>query len=84
MRLLLPESRVFDDIVPCLWDIDGSDIPGIVVGESYQRLGARLIASSADWRHVIRATYDNGRLEAVSLGPFRNATALDALLASRN
>lgn len=44
LRLVLPESRVFEDLSPRLWDIDGDGIPEIVVVESDQRLGARLTA----------------------------------------
>ena len=44
LRLVLPEIRVFEDIAPRLWDIDGDGIPEIVVVESDQRLGARLTA----------------------------------------
>ena len=44
LRLVLPEARVFEDIAPRLWDIDGDGIPEIVAVESDQRLGARLTA----------------------------------------
>lgn len=44
LRLVLPENRVFEDIAPRLWDIDGDGIPEIVAVESDQRLGARLTA----------------------------------------
>ena len=57
LRLVLPESRVFEDIAPRLWDIDGNGIPEIVVVESDQRLGARLTAwtvrQAADGTHGI-------------------------------
>ena len=46
LRLVLPESRVFEDISPRLWDIDGDGIPEIVAVESDQHLGARLTAWS--------------------------------------
>ena len=64
LRLVLPESRVFEDISPRLWDIDGDGIPEIVVVESDQRLGARLTAwtvqRTADGTHtvVLRAAGD--------------------------
>lgn len=47
LRLALPENRVFEDIAPRLWDIDGDGTPEIVVVESDQRLGARLTAWTA-------------------------------------
>lgn len=57
LRLVLPESRVFEDISPRLWDIDGNGIPEIVLVESDQRLGARLTAwtvqQTADGAHSI-------------------------------
>jgi len=57
LRLVLPESRVFEDISPRLWDIDGDGVPEIVVVESDQRLGARLTAwtvqQTADGAHSI-------------------------------
>ncbi len=182
LRLVLPESRVFEDLSPRLWDIDGDGIPEIVVVESDQRLGARLTAwtvqqapdgtrgislraagdfigtrfrwlapvgmadftgngspeiayvtmphlanrlvlvrldgdryspvaqmdgvsnhrigedfvtggvrdcgagpviliPSADWRQVIRATYEDGRLTATARGPFTTVRALEAGLA---
>lgn len=185
LRLVQPEHRVFEDISPRLWDIDGDGIPEIVVVESDQRLGARLTAwsaqrasdgthtltlraagdfigtrfrwlapvgiadftgdghpeiayvemphlarrlvlvrlegnrflpvarldgfsnhrigenfitggvrdcgagpeiliPSADWRNVIRATYENGRLNAVNLGPFTSAQALETLLSCKD
>lgn len=46
LRLVLPEPRVFEDIAPRLWDIDGDGVPEIVAVESDQRLGARLTAWS--------------------------------------
>lgn len=42
VRLTLPETRVFEDIAPRLWDIDGDGIAEVVVVESDQQLGARL------------------------------------------
>lgn len=57
LRLVLPEGRVFEDIAPRLWDVDGDGVPEIVVVESDQRLGARLTAwtvqQSADGPHRI-------------------------------
>jgi len=46
LRLVLPATRVFEDIAPRLWDIDGDGVPEIVAVESDQRLGARLTAWS--------------------------------------
>lgn len=43
-RLVLPERRVFEDIAPRLWDVDGDGIAEIVAVESDQVLGARLTA----------------------------------------
>ncbi len=48
LRLTLPDSRVFEDIAPRLWDIDGDGQPEVVAVESDQRLGARLTAWSID------------------------------------
>ncbi|MFU8882952.1 MAG: FG-GAP repeat domain-containing protein [Rhodobacterales bacterium] len=44
LLLRLSEARVFEDIAPRLWDIDGDGIPEIVAVESDQRQGARLTA----------------------------------------
>ena len=44
LRLVLPEARVFEDIAPRLWDVDGDGIPEVVAVEADQRLGARLTA----------------------------------------
>lgn len=44
LRLALPETRVFEDIAPRLWDVDGDGVAEIVVVESDQQLGARLTA----------------------------------------
>jgi hypothetical protein len=48
LRLTLPDTRVFEDIAPRLWDIDGDGQPEVVAVESDQRLGARLTAWSID------------------------------------
>ncbi len=64
LRLVLPEARVFEDIAPRLWDVDGDGIPEIVAVQSDQRLGARLTAWTAqrasDGTHslVLRAAGD--------------------------
>ncbi|SDW43603.1 hypothetical protein SAMN04488238_10266 [Roseicitreum antarcticum] len=64
LRLVLPEARVFEDIAPRLWDIDGDEIPEIVAVESDQSLGARLTAwavlRETDGTHgmVLRAAGD--------------------------
>lgn len=47
LRMMLPQGRVFEDVTPRLWDIDGDGVPEIVVVESDQQLGARLTAWSA-------------------------------------
>lgn len=44
LRLVLPDTRVFEDIAPRLWDVDGDGISEIVAVESDQALGARLTA----------------------------------------
>lgn len=57
LTLQLSESRVFEDIAPRLWDIDGDGISEIVAVESDQQQGARLTAWSArrkpDGQHTI-------------------------------
>lgn len=42
ITIRLPESRVFEDIAPRLWQIDADDLPKVVVVESDQTRGARL------------------------------------------
>lgn len=42
LRIDLPDNRVFEDIAPRLWDIDGDGRPEIVVVESDAEQGARL------------------------------------------
>lgn len=44
VRLVLTETRVFEDIAPRLWDVDGDGIAEIVAVQSDQALGARLTA----------------------------------------
>jgi len=41
-RLVLPETRVFEDIAPRLADLDGDGAPEVIVVESDSRQGARL------------------------------------------
>lgn len=41
-RVVLPESRVFEDVAPRLADLDGDGNPEIVTVESHQSQGARL------------------------------------------
>lgn len=43
-RLTLPETRVFEDVAPRLWDVDGDGRAEVVVVESDRDLGARLTA----------------------------------------
>ncbi|MDD7969639.1 hypothetical protein [Roseinatronobacter alkalisoli] len=43
--------------------------------------GPGIIMLSADWHHLLRITFENGRLRAAGLGPFSNAQALEAVLA---
>ena len=50
VKLNLPDNRVFEDIAPRLWDVDGDGAPEIVVVESDVNLGARLTA----WQVVNR------------------------------
>ncbi len=52
----LPETRVFEDIAPRLVDVDGDDVPEVIVVESDHQQGARL------------AIYDQDGLRAA--GPF--------------
>lgn len=47
VRLRLPENRVFEDIQPRLWDVTGDSKPEVVVVESDQDKGARLVALAA-------------------------------------
>jgi hypothetical protein len=65
VRLVLPENRVFEDIAPRLWDIDGDGTPEIVAVESDQRLGARLTA----WT-VRREADGTHRLDLRAAGAF--------------
>ena len=58
-HLTLPESRVFEDIAPRLWDITGDGRPEVVLVESDAALGARLTvwtlrAPGAQAGHLIR------------------------------
>jgi hypothetical protein len=57
LRLVLPPARVFEDIAPRLWDIDGDGIAEVVAVESDQRQGARLTAwtvqGAADGTHSL-------------------------------
>ncbi|MGH1466310.1 MAG: FG-GAP repeat domain-containing protein [Cognatishimia sp.] len=41
-RIILPESRVFEDLAPRLIDVDGDNAPEAIVVESSQTAGARL------------------------------------------
>ncbi len=42
LRLVLPQTRVFEDLAPRLWDVDGDGAPEVVVVETDLKLGARL------------------------------------------
>ena len=58
-HLTLPESRVFEDVAPRLWDVTGDGRPEIVVVESDAQLGARLTvftlrAPGAQAGHLMR------------------------------
>lgn len=41
-RIVLPSDRVFEDVAPRLVDLDGDEIPEIIVVESQQNQGAQL------------------------------------------
>ena len=47
-RFTLPESAVFEDTEPRLYDVTGNGIPEVIVVESAQHQGARLVVYSAD------------------------------------
>lgn len=47
-RFVLPETRVFEDLEPRLWDVTGDGAPEVVVVESHQALGARLVVYGAE------------------------------------
>jgi hypothetical protein len=59
VRIVLPESRVFEDIAPRLWDIDGNGTVAAVVVESDADRGARLAVYGAEG--LIAATGFIGR-----------------------
>lgn len=42
LRFTLPDARVFEDLEPRLADVDGDDLPEVIVIESDARLGASL------------------------------------------
>jgi hypothetical protein len=65
LRLVQPETRVFEDIAPRLWDVDGDGIAEIVAVQSDQALGARLTA----WT-VQRATDGETDLSLRAAGEF--------------
>ena len=65
VRLVLPETSVFEDIAPRLWDVDGDGIAEIVAVESAQTLGARLTA----WT-VQQATDGESKLSLRAAGDF--------------
>ncbi|MBS0126146.1 VCBS repeat-containing protein [Aestuariicoccus sp. KMU-90] len=47
-RIVLPETRVFEDLEPRLWDVTGDGLPEVVTVESDLRLGARLAIWGAE------------------------------------
>jgi hypothetical protein len=58
-HLTLPDSRVFEDVAPRLWDVTGDGRPEIVLVESDVALGARLTmftlrAPGAQAGHLVR------------------------------
>ncbi|SNR26201.1 Repeat domain-containing protein [Puniceibacterium sediminis] len=50
LRAVLPESLVFEDIAPRLWDVDGDGAPEVVTVESSLSHGARLAIWDAEGR----------------------------------
>lgn len=66
LRIDLPETRVFEDLAPRLWDITGDGRPEIVVIESDAELGARLVVLEAQ-----RGRADGGAaLQLLATTPF--------------
>lgn len=63
LRADLPETLVFEDVAPRLWDVDGDGRPEVVVVEAHVARGARLAVWSAD----------GGRLRRVAATPFIGA-----------
>ena len=59
-RVQLPDDRVFEDLVPRLWDVTGDGIAEIVVIETQQDLGAQL-AIYDRFGHKLAATPHIGR-----------------------
>jgi len=59
LRIVLPESRVFEDIEPRLADLDGDGAPEVMVVETDANLGARLSVYGVDG--LITATPFIGR-----------------------
>lgn len=47
-RIVLPDARVYEDIAPRLWDVNGDGRPEVVAVESDARRGARLVVHGAD------------------------------------
>ncbi|HSF64157.1 MAG TPA: FG-GAP-like repeat-containing protein [Paracoccaceae bacterium] len=60
LRADLPETLVFEDVAPRLWDVDGDGRPEVVVVEAHVARGARL----AVWDVA------GGRLRRVAATPF--------------
>ena len=60
--LILPEDLVFEDIAPRLVDLDGDNMPEIIVVQSHQRLGAQLA--------VYRAADDGIGFDLLATTPF--------------
>lgn len=64
IRVHLPETRVFEDTLPRLWDVTGDGTPEVIVVESDQDKGARLV--------VLGTVLRKGRLslEQIAATPF--------------
>ena len=48
LRIVLPESRVFEDTEPRLYDLDGDGAPEVIVAESDANRGARMAVYSTN------------------------------------
>ena len=48
VRLVLPQERVFEDVAPRLYDVDGDGDKEVIVVESHQAVGARLAIYDPD------------------------------------
>lgn len=68
LSVTLPETRVFEDVAPRLWDVTGDGRPEVVVIESDQTNGSRLV--------VLEATIKDGQ-------PLLGQSAATAFLGNR-